>query len=109
MKDRLITHLRHVDLAVPDFDKQREFYTELWSLTPVADDSGIRFLAVEGSPEQYIVRLRRESEKPLSFDLPDSLTTPHMGTLMHFMHCNPQHHSLAIAQGPHTALHAHGG
>ena len=26
MTERLITHVRHVDLAVPDFEKQREFY-----------------------------------------------------------------------------------
>ena len=28
MNDRLITHLRHVDLAVPDYDRQLEFYTD---------------------------------------------------------------------------------
>ena len=30
--ERLITHLRHVDLAVPDYDKQLEFYTDIWGL-----------------------------------------------------------------------------
>jgi hypothetical protein len=29
MTDRLITHLRHVDLAVPDYDKQVAFYTDV--------------------------------------------------------------------------------
>ncbi|MGW0538277.1 VOC family protein [Streptomyces sp. NPDC003032] len=203
MTDRLITHLRHVDLAVPDFDKQREFYTTLWGLTQVAEDDGIAFLAAEGSPEQYIVRLRRDAEKRLdlisygardraavdtlaarlatggvqlvheprqmdapgggygfrffdldgrtvevsadvatrthrrieeresipvrishvvvnsadpqatrafyekhlAFDLSDVLTLLRMGDLMYFMRCNPQHHSLAIARGPHTSLH----
>ena len=33
MTDRLITHLRHVDLAVPDYDKQLDFYTDTWGLT----------------------------------------------------------------------------
>src|SRR5690606_9983359 len=56
---RLITHLRHVDLAVPDFDKQREFYAGVWGLTEVATDTGLSFLAAEGSPEQYIIRLRK--------------------------------------------------
>ena len=28
MTQRLITHLRHVDLAVPDYDKQLDFYTD---------------------------------------------------------------------------------
>ncbi|MDL4817301.1 VOC family protein [Actinomadura opuntiae] len=203
MSDRLITHLRHVDLAVPDYAAQREFFTALWGLTPVAEDEDIVFLAAEGSPEQYIVRLRKDADKRLDliaygaasredvdaiaqrlggagvqlisepdalktagggygfrffdvdgrtievsaevqdrvhrkieeresipvrlshvvvnspdvartqafyeqhlgFALTDSLTHPHMGDLMKFMRCNPQHHSLAIAQGPHTSLH----
>ncbi len=203
MNDRLITHLRHVDLAVPDFAKQREFYSTLWGLTPVAEDKGIVFLAAEGSPEQYIVRLRKDAEKRLDliaygvatradvdtlaaqlgrdgvtligepdtlqtagggygfrffdvdgrtieisaevvdrvhrrieereaipvrlshvvvnspdldrtqafyekhlgFALTDSLTHPHAGDLMRFMRCNPQHHSLALAKGPHASLH----
>jgi catechol 2,3-dioxygenase-like lactoylglutathione lyase family enzyme len=203
MTDRLITHLRHVDLAVPDFDRQREFYTTLWGLTPVAEDDGIVFLAAEGSPEQYVVRLRKDAEKRLDlisygagsaadvdvlaqrlgtagvhlvsepdvlqtagggygfrffdvdgrtievsadvatrqhrkieeresipvrlshvvinspdpnrtqafyeqhldFALSDSLVHPYAGELMKFMRCNPQHHSMAIAKGPHVSLH----
>jgi catechol 2,3-dioxygenase-like lactoylglutathione lyase family enzyme len=58
-----ITHLRHVDLAVPDYDKQLAFYTGAWGLTQVADDDGIAFLAAEGSPEQYVVRLRRGEKR----------------------------------------------
>ena len=65
MTDRLITHLRHVDLAVPDYDKQLDFYAGVWGLTKVAEDSGISFLAAEGSPEQYVVRLRKAGEKRL--------------------------------------------
>jgi len=62
---RLLTHLRHVDLAVPDYDKQLDFYSGVWGLTKVAEDSGISFLAAEGSPEQYVVRLRKADEKRL--------------------------------------------
>ena len=65
MHERLITHLRHVDLAVPDYDKQVEFYTSTWGLSVETTDSGIAFLAAEGSPEQYSVRLRRADEKRL--------------------------------------------
>jgi catechol 2,3-dioxygenase-like lactoylglutathione lyase family enzyme len=65
MPERILTHLRHVDLAVPDYDKQRDFYAGTWGLTEIADDSGISFLAAEGSPEQYIIRLRRAEEKRL--------------------------------------------
>ncbi|NUP81803.1 MAG: oxidoreductase, partial [Nonomuraea sp.] len=197
---RLITHLRHVDLAVPDYDRQRDFYSGVWGLTEVANDSGITFLAAEGSPEQYVVRLRKAEEKRLDlvsfgaatpadvdalaerlraaevrlisepgeldtpggghgfrffdldgrtvevsadvavrrhrkleakesipvrlshvvlnapdidatrvwyethlgFALSDTLAHPHMGQVMHFMRCNPQHHSMAIARGPHA-------
>ncbi|WP_026404482.1 VOC family protein [Actinomadura rifamycini] len=203
MSDRLITHLRHVDLAVPDFERQRDFYAGVWGLTEVADDSGISFLAAEGSPERYVVRLRRDAEKRLDlvafgaaspadvdalaerlgaagvrligepaalatpgggygfrffdvdgrtvevsadvavrahrrleereavpvrlshvvlnspdigatrrwyeahlgFALSDTLSSPHMGEVMHFLRCNPRHHSLAIAKGPHTSVH----
>ncbi|MDX6741543.1 VOC family protein [Actinocorallia sp. A-T 12471] len=66
MTDRhLITHLRHVDIAMPDLDAQLTFYRDLWGLTEVAADSGVRFLAAEGSPEQYVVRLRRDRLKRL--------------------------------------------
>ncbi len=61
----LLTHLRHVDLAVPDYDKQLDFYTGVWGLTPTETDSGLSFLAAAGSPERYIIRLRRAAEKRL--------------------------------------------
>ncbi|WP_448612792.1 VOC family protein [Modestobacter sp. URMC 112] len=63
MTQRLITHLRHVDLAVPDFGKQLDFYTNTWGLTAEHSDSGLAFLAAEGSPEQYVVRLRQSGDK----------------------------------------------
>jgi catechol 2,3-dioxygenase-like lactoylglutathione lyase family enzyme len=65
MTESLITHLRHVDLAVPDYDRQLDFYTGTWGLSPVASDTGITFLAAEGSPERYIIRLRRDPAKRL--------------------------------------------
>src|SRR3954452_14068465 len=60
---RLITHLRHVDLAGPDYDTQLDLYTHQWGLTPEHSDSGITFLAAEGSREQSIVRLRKDADK----------------------------------------------
>lgn len=203
LPNRLLTHLRHVDLAVPDYDKQLDFYAGVWGLTKVAEDSGISFLAAEGSPESYVVRLRKADEKRLDlvsygaasaadvdtlaeqlladgvrlisqpgkvdtpgggygfrffdgdgrtievsaevgarqhrrieekeaipvrlshvvlnspdldatrawyerhlgFRLSDTLGHPHMGDVMHFMRISNQHHSMAIAKGPHTSLH----
>jgi catechol 2,3-dioxygenase-like lactoylglutathione lyase family enzyme len=63
MSTRLITHLRHVALAVPDFDRQVEFYAGVWGLKVEATDTGVSFLAAEGSPEQYALRLRQADEK----------------------------------------------
>ncbi|MEU7788019.1 VOC family protein [Amycolatopsis sp. NPDC049159] len=59
----MITHLRHVDLAVPDLARQRDFFTGAWGLSAEHTDSGIAFLAAEGSPEQYVVRLREAADK----------------------------------------------
>jgi catechol 2,3-dioxygenase-like lactoylglutathione lyase family enzyme len=63
MTDRLITHLRHIDLAVPDYATQLDFFTSTWGLKAEQSDSGLTFLAAEGSPEQYVVRLRKSAGK----------------------------------------------
>ena len=202
MPNSPITHLRHVDVAVPDYDTQVEFYAEHWGLTEVGHDSGVTYFAAEGSPEQYIIRVRRAGdkrldlvsygaadrhtvdqlaqrlasegvalvtepdtlqtpgggygfrffdldgrtvevsadvevrahrrieekedipvrlshvvlnspepektrafyEKHLSFRLSDTLNHPQMGDIFYFMRCSPQHHSMAIARGPHASL-----
>lgn len=201
--ERLITHLRHIDLAVPDYQQQLGFYTDMWGLKPETTGEGIAFLAAEGSPEQYSVRLRKAEEKRidliafgaaspadvdalaerlgrdgvqlvnepdklrtpgggygfrffdndgrtvevssdvavrqhrrieegesvpvklshvvvnspnpeatvsfyrkhLAFALSDTLTHHRMGDVMWFLRTNVFHHSLAIAKGPHVALH----
>jgi catechol 2,3-dioxygenase-like lactoylglutathione lyase family enzyme len=197
MPDRLITHLRHVDIAAPDFGRQLDFYTRVWGLAQVGGDTGVAFLAAEGSPEQYVIRLRKGSkrldliafgaENPAHVDElaaglatagvpivsePGPLGTPGggygfrffdvdgrtievssdvavighrvieekesipvrlshvvlnstdidrtrdwytrhldfrlsdtLGGVMHFMRCNPRHHSFAVARGPHVSLH----
>jgi catechol 2,3-dioxygenase-like lactoylglutathione lyase family enzyme len=203
MADRLITHLRHIDLTVPDYARQLEFFTRTWGLAAAHSEAGLAFLAAEGSPEQYIVRLREAPDKRvdliafgaataadvdtlagrlaaegvrlisepgtlatpgggygfrffdnegrtievsadvavrrhrkieegesvpvrlshvvinsadpdatrafyarhLGFALTDTLMHPRMGEMMWFLRINSWHHSLAIARGPHPALH----
>ena len=203
MTDYAFTHLRHVALAVPDYEKQLDFYTNHWGLSVVGNDSGVTYLAAEGSPEQYVVRIRKDSDKRLDlisygaesaaavdalaeklgrdgvqlakepgtlqtpgggygfrffdhdgrtievsadvavrqhrkveegesipvklshvvvntpdpegavafyekyfgFKVSDILMHPRMGNMMWFMRTNSFHHSMAIARGPHTALH----
>ena len=63
MTKRLITHLRHIDLAVPDHGRQLDFFTSTWGLKAEHCDTGLTFLAAEGSPEQYVVRLRQAADK----------------------------------------------
>lgn len=197
-----ITHIRHFDLAVPDFDQQIEFYKNHWGLTVQHDDGDVVYFAAEGSPEQYVTRVRRSEDKRLDlvafgaadrasvdelaqqlgssgiqlvsepdelktlgggygfrffdlegrtievssdvevrehrkieeresipvrlshvvlnsskpeamrdwyeqnlgFRLSDTLNHPHVGDLFYFMRCSSQHHSMAIARGPHASL-----
>lgn len=197
-----ITHIRHFDIAVPDFEKQVEFYKNHWGLTVQHDDGNVVYFAAEGSPEQYVTRVRRSDdkrldlvafgaadresvdklaqdlssagvqlvsepdvlqtlgggygfrffdlegrtvevstevevrkhrkieeresipvrlshvvlnsnqpeamrawyEKHLGFRLSDTLNHPHVGDLFYFMRCSTQHHSMAIARGPHASL-----
>jgi catechol 2,3-dioxygenase-like lactoylglutathione lyase family enzyme len=60
-----ITHLRHAAEAVPDLPAAVSFYRDTWGLTVVAQDSGVAFLAAEGSTEPYVLRLRSSAEKHL--------------------------------------------
>lgn len=197
-----ITHLRHVDVAVPDYDKQVEFYKNQWGLATTGSERDVSYFAAEGSPEQYIVRVRKSAEKRLDlvafgaadrasvdalaarlgsqgvkivsepdvlqtpgggygfrffdidgrtvevsadvetrkhrkiekkedipvrlshivlnapdpeatsawyekhldFRLSDQVAHPRIGGLFWFLRCSPQHHSIAIAKGPHASL-----
>ncbi|NDZ92993.1 oxidoreductase [Streptomyces sp. SID6673] len=197
------THLRHIGLAVPDHDKQVEFYTQNWGLSEVGTDGDVTYLAAAGSPERYAVRVRRSADKRVDliafgaadnqavddlaarlgrsgvdligepgtlqtpgggygfrffdvdgrtieisadvavrehrkieagesipvklshvvintpdpestvafyerhfgFRVSDILMHPRMGRMMWFLRTNAMHHSLAIARGPHVALH----
>ncbi len=187
---------------MPEYDKQVDFYGGNWGLTDAGGERDLKYFAAEGSPEQYIVRVRRAEEKRLDlvafgaahptdvdalaerlagaqirlisepgslqtpgggygfrfFDLEgrvvevsagvatrthrkieeresipvrlshvvlnspapekmvawyekhlgfrvsDTLVHPQLGGLMWFLRCGPQHHSMAIARCPHTAL-----
>jgi len=202
MTVRQLSHLRYIGLAVPDLDTEVEFFSKHWGLSIAHRDDDTVWLAAEGSPEPFSVRLRRgekridiaafgahsredvdklyeklkangvqfihepkeltqfgggygmrffdlngralevstdvelrksrpiEEREPipvklshivfntttleptvqwyidnLDFAISDTLAHPEMGPLMHFLRCNPAHHSLAIAQGPHASLH----
>jgi catechol 2,3-dioxygenase-like lactoylglutathione lyase family enzyme len=63
MPEVQVTGVRHIDLAVPDYARQVDFYENLWGLTKVEHDSGIAFFAAEGSPERFILRIRQSQER----------------------------------------------
>ena len=62
---RPITHLRHVGIAVPNYERAVEFYTKVWGLIPVANDSGVTFFGTPADPEHYILRVREDRVKRL--------------------------------------------
>jgi catechol 2,3-dioxygenase-like lactoylglutathione lyase family enzyme len=63
MPEAHVTGVRHIALAVPAYDKQVEFYESLWGLKKVDHDTDVSFFAAEGSPEQYILRLRKSEDR----------------------------------------------
>ena len=81
MTKRLITHLRHVDLAVPDHGKQLDFFTNTWGLKAEHTDTGLTFLAAEGTPEQYVVRLRQADDKRIDLIAFGAASTADVDTL----------------------------
>ncbi len=60
-----VSSLRHVDVAVPEFDELTDFYEHIWGLKRVDGDKDVAFLAAEGSSEQFIYRIRKADEKRL--------------------------------------------
>ncbi|MGK0721749.1 VOC family protein [Leucobacter sp. W1478] len=202
MTERLVSHLRYTALAVPNFEAERDFFIRHWGLSEVKSEEGLVYLAAEGSPEPFILRLRRDEKRidlvgfgvknrddlhklaeklrtegvqfvhepkeltqpgggygfrvfdgdgrvlefstdvvlresrkirerepipvklshtvfnsknlnetvqwyidHLDFAISDSLVRPDGGDMMHFLRCNANHHSIAVAMGPHHSLH----
>lgn len=54
-----VTDIRFVGYAVTDLEAERAFYRDKWGLREVAAADGMVYLAAEGSPELYVVRLRQ--------------------------------------------------
>lgn len=58
-----VTDVRYVGYGVEDLEAERRFYTEVWGLREVEAREGLVYLAAAGSPEKYVVRLRRAAER----------------------------------------------
>ena len=59
----LITGLRHVALAVDNFDSTLDFYARLWGLEVISSVPGLAFLASPLDSSAYILRLRKDAAK----------------------------------------------
>ena len=60
-----VTALRHLGLAVPDFEAERRFMGGAWGLDEVEAGAELAWLAAESSPEPYVLRLRKAPERRL--------------------------------------------
>jgi Glyoxalase/Bleomycin resistance protein/Dioxygenase superfamily len=58
-RENAVTHLRNVSIAVPEYEKQVDFYENKWRLKKTESEPGVSYFAAEGSLEQYIVRVRK--------------------------------------------------
>ncbi len=58
-----ITHARYVALSTSDFAETLAFYEGVWGLYQVAGDSEVAFLGTVGSPEPFVLRIRRADER----------------------------------------------
>jgi catechol 2,3-dioxygenase-like lactoylglutathione lyase family enzyme len=65
MANSSVTHLRHVDVAVPNFDQAVNFYGGVWGLKRIDGEPDVAYFAAEGSDEQYVYRVRKADEKRL--------------------------------------------
>src|SRR3954468_21280850 len=58
-----VTRMRSVAVAAPNFDEAVSFYRDVWGLTQIEGEANMAYFAAEGSPEQYILRIRKADEK----------------------------------------------
>src|SRR5690606_19641442 len=58
-----VSDLHYVGLAVPDLEAERDFFTDAWGLVEAGAQDGKIYLAAEGSPHPYVIRLREEAER----------------------------------------------
>ena len=58
-----VTALRYYGIAGPAFDEAVAHFSGPWGLTLVENTGEVAYLAAEGSPEFFCLRLRRDTEK----------------------------------------------
>jgi catechol 2,3-dioxygenase-like lactoylglutathione lyase family enzyme len=63
MTRRLITHLRYGALAMPNFEEELAFMTQHWGLAQVHREGDVAWLGAEGTPEPFVVRLRKGEKR----------------------------------------------
>src|SRR6185503_10732575 len=65
MTNAKVDRLRYVGVAVPNFDEAVDYYGGIWGLTRIDGEPDVAYFAAEGSPEQYVYRIRKADDKRL--------------------------------------------
>jgi catechol 2,3-dioxygenase-like lactoylglutathione lyase family enzyme len=65
MTNARVDRLRYVGVAVPNYDEAVEYYGGVWGLTRIEGEPDVAYFAAEGSPEQFVYRIRKADEKRL--------------------------------------------
>ncbi len=60
-----VVGLRHLALAVPDFEAERRFMGGAWGLREIDGGADIAYLAAESSTDPFVLRLRKADERRL--------------------------------------------
>jgi catechol 2,3-dioxygenase-like lactoylglutathione lyase family enzyme len=60
-----LVSLRHVAIAVPDFEDTVGFYSGPWALSTVESEPGVAYFGSPGTSENYILRVRKAAERRL--------------------------------------------
>jgi catechol 2,3-dioxygenase-like lactoylglutathione lyase family enzyme len=65
MTEARVTNLRYVAVGVENFDSAVDFYRTVWGLKRIDGEKDVAYFAAEGSPEQFVYRVRRAPENRL--------------------------------------------
>ena len=60
-----VTKLRYVAVTAPNFEATTSYYTNGWGLDWAESEDRVAYFAAPGSPENYVLRLRKEDERRL--------------------------------------------
>lgn len=95
-----ITHLRSVDISVPNPVELLSFYEEVWGLRRAPSGDSDRIALRAKGAEHHVLRMVAGPGHSLKqIELGVEISDRYENDLMIFMRCNSQHHCLVLAPG----------